>query len=324
MPLLSGQQTTPGPGPSPGRERLKPKRLVWTDWRGNRFDLTGDISGYSSQVGRAGFGLVEREVIADRSVSGAAIVKNIRVTPRVLAVPLRIDGATVEEYLATLRALQASMRHPTDPDTGYPRPGTVTVELPDGTERSIPAYYQGGLSGTEDALDDLYALSSVFPSLEFYCPVPEWEGATQERVWPVVVQPTPFYPLYPLRLGSSQILASAAVDNFGDTDAFPIWEFTGPGTPVCGNADTGEQFSFTDPIPAGTTVVVDCRPHDVAPLTGLTVYDKATGEDWWPHLDDIALWPLPPERTNLTLSMAGATADSLIRLTWVLRYQAGW
>lgn len=328
MPFVVRDVPPPPPPVTPGRAVGQPKRILWTGANGDVIDLSTRTAGTAGLVGRDGFGPVDAEIIADRMALGSALPRTHRVQPRLMTTPLQVEGRTEAEYLARWRRLQASLRHPVDVATGLPVAGRMTVELPDGTSRSIPAYYQGGASPTEDQLDDVLAHYVQLPNLQWYAPYPLWQGADIGRTWEVEPESRPLYPIYPIRFTGSQVLAEATIVNPGDADAFPVWTLRGPGTPTIGRSDTGESFAFTEAIPAGTTVTVDCRPVELAPATALTAIDDqdaGDASDWWDRLADFPdFWVIPPGETHLSLSMTGATSASRIQLSALAGWQGGW
>lgn len=300
------------------------KAISWTSAAGATITLTDSAGGYVSTTGRTGFGPVDAQIVADTMWDGSALVRAHRVQPRLMTIPLWVTAPDGGTYLARLRALQATLRHPADPSTGLPVPGRITVQLPDGSSRSIAAYYQGGATLTEDQADDVAAAYCSLPNLQFYAPVPTWEGDTVSRTWQLAPTAAGVPPMPPVLLGSGAVIGAGTIANPGDTDAYPVWSITGPGTVMIENADTGQSYAFTTAIPAGTTVTVDCRPVELAPLTGLTATDQM-GADWWPNLQDYPdFWPLPPGDTNLAVTVTGATAASSVTAEFAPRYLGAW
>jgi hypothetical protein len=300
------------------------KGISWTSAAGATVSLTDSAGGYISTTGRAGFGPVDAQIVSDQMWDGSTLVRTHRVQPRLMTVPLYVMGPDAETYLARLRALQATLRHPVDPSTNLPVPGRVAVQLPDGSQRSIAAFYQGGAAPTESDVDDVAAGWCSLPNLQFYAPVPTWEGDTVSRTWQLAPSSAGVPPMPPVLLGSGAVIGASTVTNPGDTDAYPIWTITGPGTVTVTNSDTGQSYAFTQAIPAGTVVTVDCRPVELAPSTGLTATD-AGGTDWWPHLADYPnFWTLPPGDANLSITVTGATAASSVTVEFAPRYLGAW
>lgn len=302
-----------------------PKTVLWTAADGiTQINLSDRRGGYWCQPGRDGFGPVDAQVVSDIMADGSALVRGWRQQPRVMAVPLGVQGDSFTSYLTLLNALYATFTHPKDPATGLPAPGRVTVITPDGNSRSIAAYYQSGASMTEDTLDDVAWNLALLPNLAFYAPVPTWEGAPIAQQWALPPATAGVPPLPPILIGASNVIGESAVLNPGDRDAYPVWTITGPATPVITNNDTGESYAFNTQIPAGTVVTVDCRPQQLAPATGLTVMDQ-NGTDWWEHLVDYPdFWALPPGTTSIDINVPDATSATTVALASVARWAAGW
>lgn len=321
MPIVYLPPVPPPPPPKtwPRVEAPAAKRLVWIAPDGTRLDLTSDP--YRSLTGRGGFGLPEQEITTDRFGNGEGLLRDIRVAPRVLTVPLLVIGTDQERYLRAHRSLQQAFRHRTS--SGI-RPGRLRVELPDGSAREISCYYQGGLDAAEEELDDLSACAQAYPNLEFHAPDPYFEGPEQVVSWRVENDPRAFYPVYPITLGTSQVGEVATITNPGDAPAHPVWELVGPGRPVVTNTETGAEWAFERTLEPGQRVTVDCRPVASAPDSGLTAVD-GDGEDWWPHLAEWPhLFPLESGGNRLRVRLADATTESTVRVAFRPRYQAGW
>ena len=316
MPLIALRATPPAPVPV----GLPRKHIVWETPSGDLIDLSDSAAGYVSIPGRSGFGVVPRENVYDQHLDGASM-RAVRVLPRVVSLPIRIQGSTTDEYLSRLRRLQAAFRHPVDPATGIPRPGKLRVLLPDGSARELRAYYNGGLDGTEDPLDDLILKMQEFPELEFLAVDPYWVGGVvNSPTWRTGVGTAWFGGPFPRMLSASQVLGGVSVLVPGDAECYPVWTITGPGSPVVRNETTGREWRFRDsaPLSAGQTVTVDTRP-DV-----LTVVDDQ-GDSLYSALDEWPdLWPLEPGVNDLTVEMVGADTGSSIRFTAEIRWQAGW
>lgn len=322
MPLLHIPPETVPPEP-PGWPSVPVppgKRLVWIAPDGSEFGLS-DGDPYIGVTGRSGFGAVDPDHVVDRAMSGTGLLRDVRLSPRLMRVPLIVQAGDADAYLEAHRALVATTRHKVG---GELVPGHLRVELPGGAWRQIACYYRGGLDPSEDVLDDLIWSRQEHPNLEFYAPDPHFSGPEVEHTWKIVVTSRAFYPLYPIKVNPSQLGGEATFVNEGDADAYPVWEVTGPGTPIVTNQDTGESWGFDTALTAGQVVTVDCRPPDVAPDTGLTAVDDSS-TDWWPNFAGFPeLFLLPPGETHLLITMTGATEDSQVRLSYAPRFQAGW
>jgi hypothetical protein len=310
MPLLA----RPAPVVAPPVQTERPKVVVWTSAAGDEIPLSA-ASGYVNLPGRAGLGLPPTNVVYDALPDGGGSLRTIQDLVRVITLPLRVQGATAAQYLARLNRLQASFRHPVR--SGLAQPGTLTVRLPDGSARSIAAYYHGGLDAPEDTIDDLIQLYQNFPNLELLALDPTWTGGSVGGRWGDITPPV-FFGTMPRTLAPSQVLGSVTVDLPGDADSWPVWTITGPGTPTVTNLTSGRSWQFASAISAGRTVTVDTRPDK------LTVVDDL-GADLYGSLDTYPdLWPLEPGLNDLTVEVASSTSASAIAFTADVRWRSGW
>lgn len=319
MPIYIGAAAPPPPPPiRPGRARRTGKRVLWTSPTGDTLDLTGG-EGYTSLPGREGFaGLPDRNLVYTELPAGGAELGDIVDQVRVLANPLSVRGATAEEYLARFRRLQAAMRHPLR--DGARVPGLLTVRMPDGSQRSIAAYYHGGLKVQEEPLDDLLVLYQQFPNLEFLALDPYWEGGTAQDSWGSNTGSPWLGGSFPLLLSPSAVLGTVTTVLPGDADSWPVWTITGPGAPIVTNLTSGRswQWRSDSPIPSGRTVTVDTRP------TILSVVDDL-GTDLYEDLDDYPdLWPLEPGENQLQVEITDATSASSAKYEAAIRWQGAW
>jgi len=322
VPLIIVAPPVPVPPPRVWPKVAVPpgKRLVWISPDGEEFALS-DGDSYTSVTGRAGFGRVVPDLVTEATAPGAARLADYRDSPRLMKVPLIVSGGDQDAYLAAHRALVASTRHRRP---GRVAMGRIRVELPDGTWRHIGCVYHGGLDPLEDILDDLMWARQEHQALEFWAPEPHFEGPEISLSWRLALDPVPFYPLYPLRLKASQVGGSATILSPGDAPSYPVWRVTGPGTPVITNVTTDQSWAFSEPVPEGVTVTVDCRPPSVAPQSGLSARDDVGG-DWWDRFAGWPqLWDIPPGQTLLSAQMIGATPDTRLSVSFAPRYLAGW
>lgn len=317
MPLISGYVTIPAPEPPPSPPpAVAPKRIRWTSPGGDVVPLSDAAVGYVSLPGRSGFGLPPREVVYDAAPNGGGVLRSIHDQVRVISLPLRIQGSSQQEYLTRLQRLQRAFRHRLG---GEDLPGTLTVDLPDGTHRSIQAFYNGGLDGEESVMDDLLLYQQVFPQLEFLALDPYWMGDTVGDNWKVE-DTSAFFGTMPVPLVATQSLGSVTIDVPGDADAYPIWTITGPGAPTLTNNTTGRSLAFDggSPIASGRVVTIDTREDR------LTVVDDL-GDSYWSSLEPYPdLWTLEPGVNELTVSVASATSDTQVSVTATVRWQTGW
>ena len=320
MPLIALAPPAP-PTPAPKREGQR-KHILWVSPSGDEIDLSDTAAGYVSVPGRSGLGMVPREVVYDQQPDGGATLRTIRDLPRVVHLPLRVHGKTADEYVSRLRRLQVAFRHPIDPVTGVPRPGRLVVVMPDGSSRSLRAYYHGGLDAEEDPLDDLILRSQTFPELEFIALDPYWSGGmVTSPTWRVAAGTVAWFGgPFPRVLAASHVLGGVSIQVPGDAPCYPVWTIRGPGVPVIRNETTGREWRFkaTAEIPAGRTVTVDTRP-------GVLTVEDDQGNNWFSNLEQWPdLWALEPGVNEITVEMSGATRASFIRFEAEIRWQSGW
>ncbi|WP_026314233.1 hypothetical protein [Actinomadura flavalba] len=316
MPILAGVPTPPPPPVPSRRPRRPPKRIIWTSTTGDVLDLTGGM-GYEIMPGRSGFGLGPRENVHDPDPDGGAQLRAIVDQVRLMAVPLAVRGSTPEEYLERRARLHAAMRHRRG---GVDVPGTLTVELPDGTRRHILAFYNDGLDGEEDVLDDVILTYQQYPRFELLAMKPWFTGdETVAQSWTSDAG-VPWLGALPLRLSPAAVLGEVTVVVPGDADAYPVWTITGPGAPIARNLTTGREWVWkpAEPIASGRTVTIDTRPSE------LTVVDDL-GNDLYTQLEPYPdLWELEPGVNNLQIEITDSTAGSSAGLHAQVRWQAGW
>src|SRR5690606_20902120 len=143
-------------------------------------------------------------------------------------------------FSETLNRLDRAFQH--RDYTGNINPGRIRVVRHDGTSREITAYYHQGFDETED-LDQQVLNFQNFPNLEFWCPDSFWEGDEVNIVWSAAPATGRFfYPIYPITLRASDISDERRFVNNSPEPIHPIWEFTGPGTPLIREMESGMEM----------------------------------------------------------------------------------
>jgi hypothetical protein len=224
-----------------------------------------------------------------------------------VVVPVLLTTTTTDAYRALLRSMSASL----NPLTG---PGLLrsTVTWDDGTVevRELGCYYTAGMDVPEDYLDVGYA------SLLFTAPDPFWYGASQTFAWqspPTIVN---WFPILPLRLGTSQVFKRATLVNAGDAAAWPVWRVTGPTTGEMSltNETTGGVFALAYAVPAGASITIDTRPN-VKAVTSVA-------GNLFPYLTSPTLWSLTVGNNAVTMVIPGATAATTVAVAYRQGYLA--
>lgn len=310
MPLLV-PTTVPEPPPGvPWPIRLNEMpRVAFTDPAGAVTLFTDWENGWVLQPGARGLDMPAYAFTQDESpgIDGYD-VRQVRAEGKEIALPISFwadDSRTA--YLTRRRTLIRSL----NPKRG---PGTLTVTQPDGAARTIAAYYTAGLEGDESL--DAAGARWCTTVLTFGCPSPYWLGPEVTTEWKTGTTGT-FFPVLPLTVGDSNVLGSVTVDNDGDDNAYPVWTVTGPATSVTlTNTTTGDVLLLTRTITGTDTVVIDTRERrQTAVLNDVT--------NLWGNLSTAStMWPLVTGINDLTLSVAGSTTATRVRMTYQPRYLA--
>lgn len=312
MPILVASTTPPVEPPPPWEwpPRLIEMPLVsFTDPGGVTTLLTDWERGWIVQPGIKGLDMPDYAMATDEApgIDGYE-VRQVRAQGKTISIPIAFwANDSRAAYLARRRTFIRSL----NPKRGQ---GTLTLTQPDGDARSIGVRYQDGMEGDESL--DTAGRRWCIGVITFVAPSPYWTGGEVTTEWKNGVSGD-FFPVLPLVVGDSQVLGAVTVDNDGDDDAFPVWTIKGPATTVTlTNTTTGQTLVLTRTITGADTIVIDTRERrQTALLNGVT--------NLWPDLSDAsALWPLATGVNDLTLTVAGSTTDTSVRMTYQPRYLA--
>ncbi|NUV65643.1 phage tail family protein [Streptomyces sp. CAI-121] len=283
--------------------------VSFTDPGGATTLLTDWERGWVVQPGIKGLDMPDYAMATDEApgIDGYE-VRQVRAQGKTISIPIAFwANDSRAAYLARRRTFIRSL----NPKRGQ---GTLTVTQPDGDARSIGVRYQDGMEGDESL--DTAGRRWCIGVITFVAPSPYWTGGEVTTEWKNGVSGD-FFPVLPLVVGDSQVLGAVTVDNDGDDDAFPVWTIKGPATSVTlTNTTTGQTLVLTRTITGVDTIVIDTRERrQTALLNGVT--------NLWPNLSNAsALWPLATGINQLTLTVAGSTTDTSVRMTYQPRYLA--
>ncbi|MFJ8923847.1 phage distal tail protein [Streptomyces sp. NPDC102415] len=312
MPILVTPTTIPEEPQAPWEW---PQRLVempkvsFTDPAGKTTMLTDWERGWALQPGAKGLDMPSYAMAQDESpgIDGYE-VRQVRAQGKTITLPIAFWAQDSRAaYLARRRAFIRSL----NPKRGQ---GTLTVTQPDGASRTIGVRYTDGMEGDESL--DAAGARWCITALQFAVPSPYWIGGEVTTEWKNGAGGE-FFPFLPLTVGDSQVLGAVTVDNDGDDDAYPIWTIKGPATSATlTNVTTGQTLVLTRTLTGTDTVVIDTRERrQTALLNGVT--------NLWPNLSDAStLWPLELDTNHLTLTVAGSTTATSVRMTYQPRYLA--
>lgn len=238
---------------------------------------------------------------SDRLAGDGSIVRGVRYGDREVYVPLLIDAGSMAECDAIRRSLYALLA----PDLG---PVEVRVQGTD-TDRYISGYLTGGLEGD---FGDGYHGAWQTLGLTFDCVDPWWMGAQHLEELQVAPGSKPFIsdtvPFFPVVLAGSTVQGVFMVDVSGDAPVRPVWQVTGPGTDLT-IRDGANKLAVSGSFAAGEVVTFDARTGTITP-------------DRWDDVTlDSDLFLLSPGQHRITVTMVGATPDSMVRLVYRERHR---
>lgn len=271
--------------------------------------LTDPAAGFQVFKGAKGLDVPEVEFLVDElpGIDGSTVT-DVYAPPRLVLLPMEIRGATRGEFLDRKRALELAL----DPAVL----GQLELMQADGRRFRLNARYQGGLGGSEDIGEGGDTTWCRFV-LRLYVEDPWWYAPDPITVSFPYVEPTDFFPFFPLVLDSDSVLGSTTVNNPGTVPSWPTWTATAPATNLTfTNVTTGEEFEADEPIPSGRTLTIVTEPR----MQSVKLDD---GTDWWPHLvGNPVFWMIPPRETPISLVLTGAGVGSSVGLSWVPRYRS--
>ncbi len=286
------------------------EQFLWAPADGSPvIDLTDESAGFSVEAdGTKGLQNVEyRFATAQFAGIDGETVQAISAEANRISLGLLVQASSVAQLRQRRRQLVHAMR----PKAGR---GRLTVVTEEGERRSIACYLEGGLEGDESE-------DTTMPGrwwrvvLKLYAPDPWWEG-DERTIDYGLAAPVAFFPLFPVKLSASQVQGEFTVDlSDCDTEAYPLWTVTGPGTSlVLENVSQGRAIEVTVTLAAGQQLIIDTRP-------GYQSVRRDDGTNLLPNVtSDPALWGLDPAVNLLSIQLAGATADSRIVGTYAPRY----
>lgn len=254
--------------------------------------------------------------------------------PAFTTLGLSTGGAIAQQYIAAIRTIVMQVIVWDDDQTaflgrldawsralwcqraGSPSPGTFIVSRPDGSARQIQAYCTIGPDQPDDDGTKSGRLWSTF-TLTFQSVDPFWSDADPIVVeFAAVPSGAGVPPMPPVILAPATVLGDTVVTNSGDSDAYPIWQIFGPGTPTLTNNTTGRVFGLTNAIGSGDWIAIDTRP------TRQSVVDQ-DGTNQWADLVESSprdLWQLVPGDNALDMALAGAGTGSKIVMSYTRRW----
>lgn len=228
--------------------------------------------------------------------------------PHEFTLPMWFYGTSDIDLRNQIRSVMYQM----SPDRGT---GSVLIQAPDGVRRQIFCRVSDGLG-----LDESTGSSGVTTqkaAVLFRAFDPYWYDVSPiSDNWGITLVPT-FFPIFPLRLTSSEVVVSQVVANLGDVPTWPVWTITGPGSGIqLQNITTGQTISFsTLTLGSGQSLTIDTRPG----VKTVTMQDGTNM--FWDLSATSALWALAVGNNSFNLQMSAAIAgQSTVSVSHWQRY----
>ena len=288
----------------PMRERLAAQ---WTSWAGDSWTITDPASPVFALVGATGLSGTDPEHwwSSAPSIDGSSW-DGLRVPQGEVFMPIRIDGSSADDFLATRDAFRKSLN--------ARQVSTLRLTRPDGTWREIDCRY---VSGKDQPIepDPLMVRRETLP-ITWATADPYWRGESVTVTFPFSV-PAPLFPGPKFKIGSSRRLGNATVTNLGDVDTYAVWNIARPFTGF--TVGVGDSV-VTMGAGTGHSVTIDATP-------GVLTMLDAEGTDVWEYAteEDLMGMAIPAgQSVPLTTVLEGAGAGSSVSVTFTPRYEGGW
>ena len=194
-----------------------------------------------------------------------------------------------------------------------PRPGYIQIQRPNGTSRQIAVYTTAGPNTPEVGLNNYSVFSFTLQTLD-----PYWQDSVPNQALFTSSGAAGILPLLPVALSGSAIGANITIANNGNSQAWPVWTITGPGTPTIKNLTSGRQWALNTAITGGHVVQVVTKPGQQMAV------DTTTGANIWDQLvlggTLSNLWALMAGNNVVNIAMAGSTTATSVGLQWTNRW----
>jgi hypothetical protein len=227
-----------------------------------------------------------------------------RLSARDVFVPVTIDADGFEARQRARRALLRAFL-----PEGRPTEGELVVRAASGATRTLTRVrFMSGI----DSPDAGPGLHAVGIHLRAYDPL--LYGDPEQVVFGVA--DLPFFPGPPFRLTPESVADALTVDIPGELPVWPVWTITGPLASFTVANGAGAEWGLPGPLTAGQGVRVRTDPRTVL---AQRVTDVATGANLWPSFAGSglpALFPFPPGRSSVAVSVGAATTATKVALEW--------
>lgn len=272
--------------------------LVGADGDEIVFTENGD---YVMTSGLSGIGIPNTVVRIDDSSSDGGTWRFTKRGVRELDIPVVIFGATRDDVETNLRRL-ANLLHDRNGGT------TLRASYDTGEIWELPnGHYVAGAESVRGDDSGLYWCRWVL-SMQFATPFWIRQKADQLALGAGTTGRSLIPDLAELRVSSSQAIGNLSIENTGDVEAFPVWQFQGPMDSVVVQSADGSSFSYDVPILLGQTITIDTSSGTVVDATGANKYANLGASP--------KLFPFPAGISQNGIAALGTDANSKITVYW--------
>lgn len=288
--------------------------IKWVGPDGTTIPFDG-TAGYLMPAGGADghFAPTFKHVPEDISNDGGTRLRNLVLQPRTITIPLEIHHPDPVAARALWRTLGAAV----DPRKGD---GQLQFTPPDGIAREYRCRYVQGLEGDDSPEKSDPGRTTWLTSLQVvaYDPIAQ-DVADTPQVWSIEDGDSSFWPVFPIRLGSSTVFADTIIDVFGDDLAWPVWDIAGPGSQLV-LENKGKKLQWGGTLGPGETLTIDTRPPNMRDDTSIPRVRDNRGINRFAELTAWDIWAFNPGEEHVHIEFSGADTDSQVSCAYRQRW----
>lgn len=276
-----------------------------TEWPWNDETYYLATVGIANLTGMPPYAMTE----AQTPLTDGATLRYVLASVREVDVPLVVSAGSYGELFAASRQLERAL----NPKAGS---GVLRVTSPDDTMRDLNCTYASGFEHSWDVATS--SSDHIACVLVFRAHDPYLYDTTATQIGPFFASAAPtFFPIMPIRLGSSSVLTGFSIDNDGDADAYPVWTIHGPGSAITlTNNTTGKTLALTGngglTLGSSDTLTIDTQARTVL-LNGVTSeYSRLSFAS--------SLWAFAQGFNSVSVSITGTGAASSVAGSYKRRW----
>lgn len=256
------------------------------------------LSDYVLTTGALGFGIPATSVRIDESAADGGVWRNSKRGVRQIDLPVTIFGNNRNDVEGKMRRLSRLIQDKSGATT-------LRANYASGEEWDIRVHYVGGAESQYGATGNETWVQWV---LSFQAPDPYWTRFVSESYYlgTGVTGRSLIPDLAEMRVSSSQAIGVIEIENSGDVESYPRWQLRGPIDNITVTSNTGQSWSYVEPILLNETIFVDTYAGTVV---------NQLGENMYANLGVAPkLFRIPAGTSTLNVTATGATSDTLISM----------